>query len=149
MAFRFASSIAFKEAASRANPVLLEPMMALELETPERMAPALEIEIHAHRGRIERNESANGLCVIRAIVPPSKILSSVSSGLTDAPMEFVGYEPVRGDCSGDEGELGVTANKPLYPRSGDRSEAAPLDPGEGQISAMGRMARYVPLFLPI
>ncbi len=131
MAFRFASSSAFKEAAVRASPVLMEPMMALELELPEGFASALEIEIYALRGRIEREESVNGFRVTRAIVPLSELLSLDASALTVAPMEFVGYEPVRDDRSEDEGELGVTANKPRHPRSGRRSSMVPLDPEEG------------------
>ncbi len=131
MAFRFASSSAFKEAAVRASPVLMEPMMALELDLPEGIAAALEIEIYALRGRIERSDSVNGFRVTKVIAPLSELLSSSDSALTVAPMEFIGYEPVQDDYSGDEGEVDVMPNKPRRPRSGGGSEMVPMDPEEG------------------
>jgi elongation factor G len=124
MAFQFAASIAFQEAAKRANPVLLEPMMSVELEVPEKLSLAVRDEIHSHRGRIEGKESANGFSEIKAIVPLSELLASASSGLTHAAIEFAGYEPVRDNGSPDDGAAGVTANKPNHPRVGSSAEMA-------------------------
>lgn len=124
MAFKFAGSIAFKEAARKASPVLLEPMMAVEFEVPEELTAAIRSEILAHRGRIVRNLAGKGLSETKAIVPLSELLGSVSRGLAEFPMEFAGYEPVSDHGSSDDDVSGVTANKPNSPRPGRRSEMA-------------------------
>lgn len=128
MAFKFAASIAFKEAAKKANPVLLEPMMAIEIiEAPEELTAAIHTEIHAHRGRVEREETTGGWSEIKAVVPLSELLASGSRLLAEFPMEFTGYEAVRDDGSSEENGLGVTANKPNRPRPSRRSEMARPD----------------------
>jgi len=127
MAFTFAGSIAFKEAAKKASPVLLEPMMAIEIEVLQELAPATRREVHAHRGRIESNVTADGFSAIKAVVPLSELLVS-SSRFAVCPMEFAGYEAVRDNGSSDENGLGVTANKPNGPRPNRRSEMARPDP---------------------
>jgi elongation factor G len=129
-AFRFAGSIAFRAAARRALPVLLEPMMSLEFEMPDGIARAVESEIHALRGRFERNESAKGFSEVKAIVPLAELLSSASGALTGAPMEFFDYEPVRDDRPPESG-LGVAANKPRPPHFGLCSGINPLDSEKG------------------
>lgn len=123
VAFTFAGSIAFKEAAKKASPVLLEPMMAIEIEVPQELVPATRHEVYRHRGRIESNVTANGLSEIKAVVPLSELLVS-SSGIAVCPMEFVGYEAVRDGGTPDENGSGVTANKPNGPRPNRRSEMA-------------------------
>lgn len=130
MAFTFAGSIAFKEAAKKASPVILEPMMLIEIEVPQEIVPAIRREISAHRGRIDHELTGNGLNEIRAVVPLSELLSVESGGLAEFPIEFSGYEPVRDSGSPDDGKAGVTANKPNYPRHGSRSEMAPWIPEE-------------------
>jgi elongation factor G len=130
MAFMFAGSIAFKEAARKASPVLLEPMMAVEIEVPEELTAAIRGEILAHRGRIESKLAGNGLSEIKAIVPLSELLTSVSSGLAEFPMEFAGYEPLSDQGSSGEDVSGVTSNKPNSPRPGRRSEMIQPDPAE-------------------
>ena len=127
MAFKFAGSIAFKEAAKKASPVLLEPMMAIEIDVPEELATATRREVYAHRGRIESNVTASGFSEIKAVVPLSELLVS-SSGIAVCPREFAGYEVVRDRGSSDEDASGVTANKPNSPRPNRRSEMARLDP---------------------
>ena len=127
MAFTFAGSIAFKEAAKKASPVLLEPMMAIEIEVPEELAAATRHEVYAHRGRIESSVTANGFSEIEAVVPLSELLVS-SSGIAMCPTAFAGYEAVRDSGSSDENGSGVTANKPDGPRPGRRSEIARPDP---------------------
>lgn len=126
-AFTFAGSIAFKEAAKKANPVLLEPMMAIEIEVPEELSAATRSEIYAHRGRVESNLTENGLSEIRAVVPLSELLVS-DSGIAVGPMEFVGYEAVQDNGFSDENGSGVTANKPNGPKPGRRSKMARPDP---------------------
>src|SRR5579863_3705345 len=54
MAFKFAGSIAFKEAARKAHPVVLEPVMAVQIEVPEELGAAIRRQVHGYRGRIER-----------------------------------------------------------------------------------------------
>ena len=126
MAFKFAGSIAFREATRKAGPVLLEPMMAVEIELPESLAGGIRREIQMHRGRIESNDVRNSLRAIKALVPLSELLAS-SSGIAVCPIEFAGYEVVRDGGSEDEGGPGVTANKPNGPPLGERSQTARPD----------------------
>lgn len=130
MAFKFAGSIAFKEAAKKANPVLLEPMMAIEIiEVPAELAAAIRNEINALRGRVEREVTTNGWSEIKAVVPLSELLASPCRLLAEFPMEFVGYEAVRDHGSSDENGSGVTANRPNRPRPQSRSAMARWTPG--------------------
>ncbi|PYX89181.1 MAG: elongation factor G, partial [Acidobacteria bacterium] len=69
MAFKIAGSMAFKEAARRASPVLLEPVMAVEVVTPEDYAGTIMGDLSSRRGRIEGMEHRAGSQVIKAIVP--------------------------------------------------------------------------------
>jgi elongation factor G len=123
MAFTFAGSIAFKEAAKKASPVILEPMMSIEMEVPEELVAATRHEVNTHRGRIESSVTASGFSQIKAVVPLSELLVS-SSGIAVCPMEFAGYEAVRESGSSDENGSGVPANKPNGPRPRRRSEMA-------------------------
>ena len=134
MAFRFAGSIAFKEAAKKASPVILEPMMAVEINVPDHRTAItmIEQEISQHRGRIDRTMSGELWKNISAIIPLSELLTSGFAGLYESPMTFAGYEPVRDSGSADDGESGVAANKPNHPRLGSGSETA-QDPEEGEI----------------
>jgi elongation factor G len=127
MAFTFAGSIAFKEAVKKASPVVLEPMMALDIAVPEDLALATRHEVHTHRGRIESSETANGFSEMKAVVPLSELLSS-SAGIAACPMEFAGYEAVPDDGFSDDSGSGVTANRPGGPQPRERSEAARPDP---------------------
>ena len=69
MAFKVAGSMAFKEAASRAEPVLLEPVMAVEVVTPEEYMGDVIGNINSRRGQIEGMEPRGNAQVIRAQVP--------------------------------------------------------------------------------
>lgn len=123
-AFRFAGATAFTEAAKKASPVVLEPMMAIEIEVPKQLATAIQSEICTHRGRVEDKLTTDGFSEIRAIVPLSELLIASSEGIADFPREFVGYEPVSDRGSSDENDAGVTANKRNNPRPSRRSETA-------------------------
>jgi elongation factor G len=129
MAFEIAGMIALEHAFRNAAPVVLEPIMAVEIEVPEELEAATQNEIHQHRGRVETNVIANGWREIRAVVPLSELLVS-NSGIAVCPMEFVGYEVVQDDGSSDESGSGVTANKPNGPKPYRRSEMARPDPEE-------------------
>ena len=85
MAFKFAGATAFKGAAKKASPALLEPMMAIEVEVPEELTTAIQREIGAHRGRIESKLTANGFGEINAVVPLSELLASSSGDLPSFP----------------------------------------------------------------
>src|SRR5207237_987735 len=69
IAFKIAGSMAFKEAARKASPVLLEPVMAVEVVVPEDFAGAIMGDLSSRRGRIEGMEHRAGSQVIKAIVP--------------------------------------------------------------------------------
>ncbi len=127
MAFRLAGSICFNEAARKASPVLLEPMMAVEIEVPAELTVGIRGEVQSHRGRIEDQWTANGFSAVKAIVPLSELLTSRSQRLAEFPMEFVGYEAVLDNGSSDEDRSGVTANKPNDPQPRKRAETSPIE----------------------
>jgi len=97
-AFKQAGSIAFKEGMRRASPVLLEPMMAVEVETPEDYAGAVMGDLSSRRGMVQGMEDmAGGGKAIRAEVPLSEMfgyattLRSLSQGRATYTMEFKQY----------------------------------------------------------
>ncbi len=100
MAFKIAGSFAFKEAAGRAKPVLLEPIMEVEIVTPEAYMGDVIGDLNARRGRIGGMESQGALRVIRATVPLAEMfgyataLRSVSQGRATYSMEPLHYEDV-------------------------------------------------------
>jgi elongation factor G len=98
MAFKFAGSIAFKEAARKASPVLLEPVMAVEVTVPEEFMGTIIGDINSRRGRIEGMEHAGGSQVIKAIVPLKEMfgyvndIRSSTQGRASYSMQFARYE---------------------------------------------------------
>jgi elongation factor G len=98
MAFKIAGSIGFKEGARRANPVLLEPIMSVEVTTPEDYMGAVMGDLSSRRGRIEGMEARSGEQVITAKVPLANMfgystdLRSMSQGRANYTMEFFAYE---------------------------------------------------------
>jgi len=115
MAFKFAGSIAFKEAARKASPVLLEPVMAIAIEIPEQLAAAVKEDIRARRGRIERIDTVGGWSEIVALIPLAEVLRSSPRGRPEYSMHFAGYEIApRRDDSGD-GDIAVPALRPRHP----------------------------------
>ena len=98
MAFKFAGSIAFKEAARKASPVLLEPVMAVEVTVPDEFMGVIIGDINSRRGRIEHVEHAAGSQVIRAIVPLKEMfgyvneIRSATQGRASYSMQFARYE---------------------------------------------------------
>ena len=77
LAFKIAGSMAFKEAARRASPVLLEPVMAVEVTTPEEYLGAVIGDLNARRGRVEGTGERAGARVVRALVPLSEMFGYV------------------------------------------------------------------------
>jgi len=98
MAFKIAGSMAFKEAARKASPVLLEPVMAVEVVTPEDFAGVIMGDLSSRRGRIEGMEHRAGSQVIKAIVPLAEMfgyathMRSSTQGRAEYSMHFARYE---------------------------------------------------------
>ncbi len=121
MAFKFAGSIAFKEAARKASPVLLEPVMAVEVTVPEEFMGVIIGDINSRRGRIEGMEHAAGSQVIKAIVPLKEMfgyvndIRSSTQGRASYSMQFARYEEaprmiadeIIGRAQGKYGDLGL------------------------------------------
>ncbi|BDZ45069.1 elongation factor G [Naasia aerilata] len=100
MAFKIAGSMAYKEAARRADPALLEPIMSVEVRTPEEYMGDVIGDINSRRGQILAMEDATGVKVIRATVPLSEMfgyvgdLRSRTSGRAVYSMTFSSYAEV-------------------------------------------------------
>ena len=100
MAFKIAGSMAFKNAMAKADPVLLEPMMKVEVTVPEEYMGDVIGDINSRRGRMEGMEAVNGAQVIRSFVPLSEMfgyataLRSRTQGRGTYSMVFDHYEEV-------------------------------------------------------
>ncbi|WP_062293984.1 elongation factor G [Demequina phytophila] len=100
MAFKIAGSMAFKEAARKANPVLLEPVMAVEVRTPEDYMGDVIGDLNSRRGQIREMSDAAGVKVINALVPLSEMfgyvgdLRSKTQGRAVYSMTFDSYAEV-------------------------------------------------------
>jgi elongation factor G len=100
MAFKIAGSIAYKEAARLANPTLLEPLMAVEVRSPEEYMGDVIGDLNSRRGQIQSMDDASGVKVIRALVPLSEMfgyvgdLRSKTSGRAVYSMTFETYQEV-------------------------------------------------------
>ncbi len=97
-AFRMAASIAFKEAMKKANPVLLEPMMAVEVETPEEFMGNVMGDLSSRRGIVQgMDDMPGGMKLVRAEVPLAEMfgyatqLRSLTQGRATYSMEFKHY----------------------------------------------------------
>jgi elongation factor G len=97
LAFRIAGSMVFKEAARRADPALLEPVMAVEVTTPETYLGIVIGDLNARRGHVQAMNDLHGNKVIEALVPLSEMfgyvgdLRSKTSGQASYSMEFHSY----------------------------------------------------------
>ncbi|MBQ9793094.1 MAG: elongation factor G [Clostridia bacterium] len=100
MAFKIAGSLAFKEAAKKANPVLLEPIMKVQVELPDDYLGAVMGNLTSRRGVLQGTESRNGSVIINAEVPLSEMfgyataLRSSTQGRGVFTMEFSHYAEV-------------------------------------------------------
>jgi len=98
MAFKIAGSMALKEAAKRAQPALLEPVMFVEVVVPEEYMGSVTGDLHARRGRVEFTESRLSSAIIRCKVPLSSMfgystdLRSMTQGRATYSMHFASYE---------------------------------------------------------
>ncbi|EAQ00164.1 elongation factor G [Knoellia sp. CPCC 206453] len=100
MAFKIAGSMALKEAVRKADPVILEPMMAVEVRTPEEYMGDVIGDINSRRGHIQAMEDISGAKVVKGIVPLSEMfgyvgdLRSKTQGRANYSMEFDSYAEV-------------------------------------------------------
>ena len=100
LAFKIAGSMAFKEAARRADPVLLEPMFSVEVTTPEDYMGEVIGDLNSRRGHIQAMEERAGARVVKALVPLSEMfgyvgdLRSKTQGRASYSMQFDSYAEV-------------------------------------------------------
>jgi len=100
LAFKIAGSLAFKEACGKADPILLEPVMDVEVVTPQEFMGEVIGDLNARRGKVLDMESRAGAQVIEARVPLAAMfgyatrLRSITQGRANYTMQFGAYEPV-------------------------------------------------------
>jgi elongation factor G len=100
LAFKIAGSMAFKKAAAQADPVLLEPVMAVEVRTPEDYMGDVIGDLNSRRGQIQAMEERSGARAVKALVPLSEMfgyvgdLRSRTQGRADYSMQFDSYAEV-------------------------------------------------------
>ena len=100
MAFKIAGSMAFKDAYAKADPVMLEPIMELEVGVPDDAVGAVNGDLNSRRGRLQGMEPRGGMTSIKAEVPMAEILTyaqaltSLTGGRGDYHMHFLRYEEV-------------------------------------------------------
>ena len=105
LAFKIAGSMAFKDAARRAGPVLLEPMMAVEVTTPDDYMGDVIGDLNSRRGQIQSMEERSGARVVAALVPLSEMfgyvgdLRSRTQGRASYSMQFDSYAQVPSNVS--------------------------------------------------
>jgi elongation factor G len=99
MAFKIAGSMAYQEGAKKAGPIIMEPIMDVEVVTPEDYAGDVMGDLSRRRGKIQQMEERAGAKVIRAHVPLSEMFGyatqvrSMSQGRASYTMQFLAYEP--------------------------------------------------------
>src|SRR4030095_15710161 len=100
LAFQIAGAMSFKEAARRAYPVLLEPMMAVEVTTPEDFMGDVIGDLNSRRGHIQAMDERSGSRIVKALVPLSEMfgyvgdLRSKTQGRASYSMQFDSYAEV-------------------------------------------------------
>jgi elongation factor G len=100
MAFKIAGSMAFKDGVKKCNPVLLEPMMKVEVEVPEDYLGSVIGDLSSRRGQVEGQSVDDGLSKVQCKVPLAEMfgyandLRSRTQGRANYTMEFSHYEPV-------------------------------------------------------
>ena len=111
-AFKIAGSMAFKEAMKRAKPKLLEPVMAVEVTTPDDFLGDVIGNLNSRRGRIESMAPVGKVQAVKAIVPLSEMfgyatdLRSMTQGRADFSMHFERYEDVPPSIASEISEQG-------------------------------------------
>ena len=133
MAFKIAGSIAFKEAARKASPALLEPLMAVEVVTPEENMGDVIGDLNSRRGTIQAMDERSGARIVKALVPLSEMfgyvgdLRSRTQGRASYTMVFDSYAEVpaeRGQGDHRQGDRRVAPHHPSTSRT-PRARARP------------------------
>jgi elongation factor G len=105
LAFKMAGSLALKEGARRGRPILLEPIMKLEIMAPEQFMGDLIGDLNSRRGHIENIETRNAMCTIHGFIPLaqtfgySTVIRSLTQGRATYSMEFSSYQEVPRDLA--------------------------------------------------
>ncbi len=133
MTFMIAGSMAFKEAARKASPAVLEPLMSIEVVTPEEFVGAIVGDISSRHGRIEGIRQHIDSQLIRAIAPLAEMIGYakhlllITQGRASCSMRFARYEVAPHGGAPGADEAGVTANKPKSPQAGSGFATAQPD----------------------
>ena len=102
MAFKVAGSMAFKQAYEQADPVLLEPIMEVDVTVPDDTVGSVNGDLNSRRGRLQGMEPSGGMTMIKAEVPMAEMLTygqaltSMTGGRGDYHMQFLRYDEVPG-----------------------------------------------------
>jgi elongation factor G len=105
LAFKMAGSLALKEGARKARPILLEPIMKLEIMAPEQFMGDLIGDLNSRRGHIENIETRNAMCTIHGYIPLSQtfgystVIRSLTQGRATYSLEFYSYQEVSRDMA--------------------------------------------------
>jgi elongation factor G len=100
MAFKVAGSMAFKQAYEQADPVLLEPIMEVDVTVPDDTVGSVNGDLNSRRGRLQGMEPSGGMTMIKAEVPMAEMLTygqaltSMTGGRGDYHMQFLRYDEV-------------------------------------------------------
>jgi len=100
MAFKIAGSMAFKQAYEQADPVLLEPIMEVDVTVPDETVGSVNGDLNSRRGRLQGMEPTGGMTRIKAEVPMAEMLTygqaitSMTGGRGDYHMQFLRYDEV-------------------------------------------------------
>jgi elongation factor G len=132
LAFQLAGAIAFKEAARRAHPVVLEPIMSVEISVPEevsdRILEELAESVKKRRGQIETSEEKDGITSIQALIPLAEVLRSSALGEPAFRMRFARYEERSSGQGPEEDGPAAPILNPRLPPGRFRSARAQPDP---------------------
>ena len=137
-AFRVAGALAFQDAAQKAHPVLLEPVMRVDVTVPEEYVSDILRDLTTRRGDVRSREQRDGTEVIQARVPLSQLfgyrhhLQLRTHGRATFLEQFDRYEPVRGAPGGGDHPHESVVGAPRKPAPKvDRAAASLPEPDEG------------------
>ena len=124
MAFSIAASLAFKEAARKARPAVLEPIMSVCVTVPKQFASRITGEIARRRGIVLDADEFEDSCLVSALLPLAETLRSSRYGRFAHPMRFAGYD-IKASEGGNAGpDAAVPVAKPHLPKGGSSSATA-------------------------
>jgi elongation factor G len=123
-AFEIAGAMAFQDAAKRAKPILLEPVMRVEVTAPDGSLDDIIDDVESRRGRVLYQDARGGMQIVHARVPLAKMfgyatdLQSRTHGRATCVMRFDGYDPADGTSDSGDGDSFVGApRRPVLPQN--------------------------------